>query len=131
MRYPAYVHGGDDDHAFGAIVPDFPGCFAAADNVNDLEAGVQEAIELYCEGEGLGIPEPSDVGELMKDEQYEGGSWMLVSVDIRKLETRTKRVNISFPVNLLVLVDERRAGLHLSRSAFLAMAAEEKLKGRA
>ncbi len=31
MLYPAYIHIGDDQHAHGVTIPDFPGCFSAAD----------------------------------------------------------------------------------------------------
>ncbi len=31
MIYPAYVHLGDAYHAHGVTIPDFPGCFSAAD----------------------------------------------------------------------------------------------------
>ncbi len=27
MLYPVYVHMGDEDHAHGITIPDFPGCF--------------------------------------------------------------------------------------------------------
>jgi len=128
MRYAAYVHAGDDEHAFGAIVPDFPGCFAAADDEIELTDRIQEAIELFCEDEGQAIPEPSRLGNLMKDDQYEGGAWVLVDIDTRKLNTRVKRYNVSLPENLVMELDERARDMHLSRSAFLAIAAEEKLK---
>ncbi len=32
MLYPVYVHQGDAEHAHGVTLPDFPGCFSAADN---------------------------------------------------------------------------------------------------
>ena len=128
MRYPAYIHPGDDQHAFGAIVPDFPGCFAAADDETHLTAAVQEAIELFCEGEGLDMPEPSKLVDLFNDDQYQGGAWVLLDIDIRKLNTRVKRYNVSLPENLVREIDDVRKDLHLSRSAFLALAAEEKLK---
>ena len=99
-----------------------------ADDEANLTAGIQEAIELFCEGESPGVPEPSKLADLMNDHQYQGGAWILVDIDTRRLDSRAKRVNISMPVNLLSLIDERASELHLSRSAFLALAAEEKLK---
>lgn len=58
MLYPVYVHVGDDTHAHGVTVPDFPGCYSAADNWDELPAKIQEAIEVYCEGEDMDIPRP-------------------------------------------------------------------------
>jgi len=62
MIYPVYVHLGDAEHAHGATIPDFPGCFSAADDWQDLPAKIQEAIEVYCEGEALEIPAPTPEG---------------------------------------------------------------------
>lgn len=50
MLYPVYVHPGDADHAHGVTLPDFPGCFCAADDWQALPGVLQEAAELYCEG---------------------------------------------------------------------------------
>lgn len=55
---PVYVHLGDDNHAHGVTIPNFPGCFSAADDWDSLPANIQEAIELYCEGENMEIPVP-------------------------------------------------------------------------
>ena len=30
MLYPAFVELGDKNHAYGVVLPDFPGCFSAA-----------------------------------------------------------------------------------------------------
>ncbi len=56
MLYPVYVHVGDAKHAHGVTVPDFPGCYSAADNWDELPAKIQETIEVYCEGEDMDIP---------------------------------------------------------------------------
>jgi len=128
MRYPVYIHPGDAQHAFGAIVPDFPGCFAAADDENDLTANIQEAIELFCENEVRKVPTPSRLSDLLKDQQYTDGAWVLVDIDTRRLNTRVKRYNVSLPERLVMEVDAARKDLHMSRSAFLAMVAEDKLK---
>jgi predicted RNase H-like HicB family nuclease len=36
MLFPVYVHTGDDTQTRGAEVPDFPGCFSAADSWDEL-----------------------------------------------------------------------------------------------
>jgi predicted RNase H-like HicB family nuclease len=53
MLYPVYVHMGDARHAHGVTIPDFPGCFSAADDWAALPAQVQEAVEVYAKAHHL------------------------------------------------------------------------------
>jgi predicted RNase H-like HicB family nuclease len=46
---------------FAAYVPDLPGCFGAADSIEELEALMPEAIEFHIEGmrlHGEEVPAP-------------------------------------------------------------------------
>lgn len=101
MLYPVYVHVGDENHAYGVTIPDFPGCFSAADAWEALPNMIQEAIELYCEGEDMNIPAPTPLEKLIANPDYEGGAWLLVDVDISLLSTQSIRINISMPENLV------------------------------
>ena len=85
MLYPVYVHQGNTEYADSVTIPDFPGCFSAADNWNELPAMVQEAIELYCEGEDMELPEPSSLEHLIKNREYNNGFWMMLDINISKL----------------------------------------------
>ena len=123
MLYPVYVHLGDDNHAHGVTIPDFPGCFSAADDWDLLPANIQEAIELYCEGEDMEIPVPTSLEKLMSNPEYEGGAWLLVDVDVSRLSTKPIRINISLPENLVQNIDRYAKTHHLTRSGFLARAA--------
>ncbi len=87
MLYPVYVHLGDDANAHGATIPDFPGCFTAADRFDDLPRMAQEAIELWCEGQETELPAPSPLERLAVNPDYQGGVWLLVDVDVSRLET--------------------------------------------
>ena len=131
MIYPAYVHLGDEEHAHGVTLPDFQGCFTAADNYSDIPACVQEAIELHFEGEDFVVPEPSDITALEADEQYEGGVWMLVDVDVNKLESKPMRLNVSLPSHIVKRMDDYATENHLTRSALIVKATEAYLGGRA
>jgi len=123
MLYPAYVHVGDKKHAHGVTIPDFPGCFSAADEWDDLPRMIQEAAEVYFEGEDTAIPSPTPLEQLVDNPDYQGGVWMLVDLDLAKLKVKAKRVNITIPENLLYEID-RFAGQHnLTRSGLLAQAA--------
>jgi predicted RNase H-like HicB family nuclease len=123
MLYPVYVHVGDDKHAHGVTIPDFPGCFSAADDWDSLPDNVQEAIELYCEGEDMEIPVPTPLEEVVTRPEYEGGAWLLVDVDVARLSTKPVRINISLPENLVQSIDRYAKKHHLTRSGFLARAA--------
>lgn len=121
MFYPAYVEMGDKNTAFAAVLPDFPGCYTAVDNLDDLPKAVQESVELYFDGEGFDLPHPSSLPELIKrkaEYDYEG-VWMMFQIDTSKLQTRSKRINITFPENLLCELDSKAKTEHLSRSGYL------------
>jgi predicted RNase H-like HicB family nuclease len=76
--YIAIVHQ-EGDSAYGVSFPDAPGCFSAADELDDLFAMATEALELWEEGmheDGLTIPTTRDLSEIKADpewaESYEG-----------------------------------------------------------
>jgi len=126
MLYPVYVHH-EEGSAFGVTVPDFPGCFSAADSWDDLPRLTQEAIEVHCEGEELGIPVPSPIDELTGDE-YQDGQWVFVDVDLTRLSSKAKRINVTIRESLLSQIDEVVRSKKMNRSGFLAMAAEKELE---
>ena len=124
MIYPVYVHLGDAEHAHGVTIPDFPGCFSAADDWQDLPAKIQEAIEVYCEGEALEIPAPTPLETLTGRAEYQGGVWLLVDVDLVRVRPKAVRLNISLPEPLVARIDSYAKAHRLSRSGFLAQAAD-------
>ena len=50
MRYPIAIEPGDNQHAFGVVVPDLPGCFSAGDSLDEAMAQARETILLHLEG---------------------------------------------------------------------------------
>lgn len=128
MLYPVYVHPGDEDHAHGVTIPDFPGCFSAADRWEDLPSKIQEALELYCEGEDMEIPVPTPLERLASQPEYQDGVWMLTEIDVSRLNTRAMRLNISLPQGLVRRIDAAAKSRHMSRSRFLAQAAAAALE---
>ena len=129
MLYPVYVHPGDGTHSHGVEVPDFPGCFSAADDLQDLPRMVQEAIEVWCEGEGMDLPAPTTLEELATNTDFTGGFWMAVDVDVSRLDVRSSqkpvRLNISLPEGLVHDIDEAARLSGATRSGFLAKAARQ------
>lgn len=127
MLYPAFVHIGDDRHAHGVIFPDFPGCVAAADTWQELPSAAQEAVEAHFAGSKEAIPQPSRLEDLSKDPEYGGGAWMLFDIDLSRVNAKSVRLNISLPERLVQRIDAEAERRRLSRSAFLALAAEREM----
>jgi predicted RNase H-like HicB family nuclease len=128
MLYPVYVHVGDDQHAHGVTFPDFAGCFAAADEWDGLPAAIQEAVQAHFYGEPEAVPQPTALEVLAADPQYQGGVWLLAEVDLARIDTRPVRLNVSFPSNLVQQIDTWASAHHLTRSGFLAKAAQEAMR---
>ena len=129
MLYPVYVHPGDDDHSHGVEVPDFPGCFSAADELHDLPRMVQEAVEVWCDGEDIELPAPSALAKLTTKPEYADGAWMLIDIDVTRLDVRNNqkpiRINISMPAGLVHDIDVAARASGATRSGFLAKAARQ------
>lgn len=123
MLYPAYVHVGDQGHAHGIEFPDFPGCYSAADDWSEINRMAQEAVECHMAGESDPLPSPTPLENLARDARYQNGVWMLVDLDLSRIDPAPKRVNISLPSSLLARIDEFAEVRHMSRSGFLAQAA--------
>ena len=123
MLYPVYVHIGDAKTAHGMSLPDFPGCFSAADNWHDIPQKVQKAVECHMAGEELPIPLATPLEALAKHPDYQDGVWMLLDIDVSKIDPAPHRVNISLPRYLLTEIDNYAKSHGATRSGFLADAA--------
>ncbi|RLA42967.1 MAG: hypothetical protein DRR42_22485 [Gammaproteobacteria bacterium] len=127
MRYPVVIHK-DKSSDYGVTVPDLPGCFSAGETMEDAMTQVVEAIECHLEGllfDGDAIPEAQSVEVHLKNKDFAGGTWALVNVDLSKLASKAKRINITLPERVLALVDEQAKREGESRSGLLARAALE------
>ena len=62
--YFAIVHK-DEDSAFGIHFPDIPGCFSAADDIDDVVPRAIEALGLYADDQQL--PRPRSMDDLRRD----------------------------------------------------------------
>ena len=127
--YPVYVHR-EPESAYGVTFPDFPGCFSASDDLDGLSRLAQEAVEVHFEGEDAEIPPPTAIEELAADPTYEGGFWLLIDIDLAKVNTKSVRLNISLPTRLVGEIDRYAAEHHMTRSGFLARAAQQAMGSR-
>ncbi len=66
-RYAILIEKGPT--SYGAYVPDWPGCVAAAETKGEALKLIREAVEFHLEGmreAGLPIPEPSSTAEYVE-----------------------------------------------------------------
>lgn len=129
MLYPVYVHVGSQSEAHGVVFPDFPGCFSAADAWDELPAAIQEAVEAHFHGEPEAVPPPTPLEQLASNPEYQGGVWVLAEIDLSRINTKPVRLNISLPANLVQQIDTYASAHHLTRSGFLARAAQQAMHG--
>lgn len=128
MLYPLYVHHAAGT-AWGGTFPDFPGCFTAADTLADLPRCAQEAVEVFFEDEDVDIPAPGDIDRLCSQSDFQGGFWLLVDIDLAKVNAKPLRLNVSLPAHLVQRIDRYADAHHMTRSGFLARAALAALAG--
>jgi len=125
----------DADSAWGMWFPDMPGCFPAADEFDDLPRVAAEVLRQHVEAlesNGRVVPDPRPVSEAMSDREVHkslkvGATTMLVP--LLADPGRTVRVNVTVERGLLEQIDEAAESRGLTRSAFLAQAAREKIAG--
>lgn len=126
MKYPVLIHK-DTDTEYGVTIPDIPGCFTAGPTVDQALKNLQEAVELYFEGEDItSPPDVSNIDDLMKNTDLftDGGFWVLADLDFSFLSKETVRVNITVPKYKLAMIDKKAKSMNLSRSAFIVASAE-------
>lgn len=130
-RYVVVVDG--KPGAYGMYVPDMPGCTSMGDTIAELLANAQEALQLWAEdavNSKEGLPKPRSIDAIRKDPEVardlaDGGVLAIVPL---VLETgRPVKANLSLDAGLLAAIDEAAAARGLTRSAFLASAAREKI----
>jgi predicted RNase H-like HicB family nuclease len=84
MRYPAVIEPGNKKQAFGVVIPDLPGCFAAGDSLEEALSSVKEAILLWIDvtlDEGNAIPQPSTV-DAVQGRHPEWADWIWTVVEV-------------------------------------------------
>lgn len=126
MRFPVAIEPGDENHAWGVVVPDLPGCYSAGETLDEAVANAPEAILLHIEGlldDDQALPEPHSLESLRENPEYRGWIWAIVDVDLNALSDKAERVNITLPHRVLRAIDAWTTRHGESRSGFLARAA--------
>ena len=131
MHYFIGVVHQDGNSAYGGHFPDVPGCFSAADDINDLLSNASEALSLHLEGEPL--PEARTLEAIRADKDVAkdlGEGALLLAVPLIRLSGRTAKANITMDAGLLAAVDQCASQRGLTRSSFLADLARREISGQ-
>lgn len=128
MEFLVAVETGDDQRAYGVVVPALPGCFSAGDTLEDALTNAREAILLHVEalldaGENLpAVDTETLVNEFRKDPDRADWILAMVRIDPEALDSTAERINISMPRRVLYTIDRAAAESKKTRSGFLAEA---------
>ncbi|RAI36104.1 type II toxin-antitoxin system HicB family antitoxin [Rhodoplanes serenus] len=125
----------DPDSAFGVWFPDIEGCFSAGETLAEAAANAAVALRQHAESlesAGRTVPpaRPLDAVRVDTDvrEALTAGA-VLIAVPLLSDAGRTVRINVSLDKGLVDQIDDAAAARGLTRSAFLAQAAREKIAG--
>jgi predicted RNase H-like HicB family nuclease len=130
-RYGAIIDG--KRGAYGVVFPDLPGCTAMGRTVDEAIANAAKAARAWAEvaiADGYAVPKPRPIEALHRDPETaaaiaDGGALVIVPLVLDY--GRPAKANLSLDAGLLEAIDEAAAASGLTRSAFIATAAREKI----
>ena len=129
----ALIH--EENGAFGISFPDFPGCVSGGRSLDEAVQRGAETLAFHVAGmieDGDALPVLRTLGDIRRNKAMRGelAGALAVAVPI-ELPGKAVRVNISLDERLLGAIDRTAQTMGESRSAFLARAARERIKGAA
>ncbi len=135
MFYPAYIHSDPDGSASGFSLM-FQAVILLVIRWTTLsrmrEVHCTAHFETLCEmDEELPLPGSVETHLVQRAQDFIGGQWLLVDINMNQFEGRAERINITMPKRLLNKIDTyvRNNPDYANRSAFLAEAARRVLPG--
>ncbi|WP_136618455.1 MULTISPECIES: type II toxin-antitoxin system HicB family antitoxin [Mesorhizobium] len=130
-HYVGILDGADD--VWGVRVPDLPGCHGGGASPEEAIADVTSAVREWVEARATKhpqLPVSRTVAQLLLEDELDtaaGESAVMIPVLIDS--GRPVRANLSLDAGLLAAIDEEAGRRGLTRSAFIASAAREKIEG--
>lgn len=128
-HYVAFVDG--TEGKLGAWVPDAPGCTAMGKDADEALLNITEALREWMAdyvADGRVPPVARSLEALRDDPAADADvAWSAALVPLLLDAGRSVRANISIDAGLLEQIDEAAKRRGLTRSAFLASAAREKI----
>jgi predicted RNase H-like HicB family nuclease len=132
MRYVALIDG--KQGAYGVVLPDLPGCTSAGRTIDEAYSNAVEAVRLWvedAEADGEKLPNTRSLEAVRTDPEVAAaltGGAVIAMVPVLRDTGRPAKANLSLDAGLLEAIDEAAAAHGLTRSAFIASAAREKIK---
>jgi predicted RNase H-like HicB family nuclease len=132
MQYVAVVEK-EADSAFGVWFPDVEGCFSAGDTLDEAVANASAALRQHVESlesAGRQVSAARNVDAVLRDKDVKASlksGALLFAVPLLADAGRTVRINVSLDKALVDQIDEAASLRGLTRSAFIAQAAREKI----
>jgi predicted RNase H-like HicB family nuclease len=130
VHYVAIIDGLETGKMWGVRFPDVPGCVAQAETpeeaISQATAALRNAMAYSRDG-GIEFPKPSGIAEILASGEVRPREAIALIPLIIELG-RTVRVNLTFDAALLAAIDKASKDRGLTRSAFLASAAREKIE---
>jgi predicted RNase H-like HicB family nuclease len=121
--------------AFGVWFPDVEGCFSAGETLEEASVHAVAALRQHAEAlesAGRRLPAARTADAVLRDKDVKAAikvGAVLFAVPLLADAGRTVRINISLDKALVDQIDEAATARGLTRSAFLAQAAREKITG--
>lgn len=132
-RYLAIID--EADGLFGVSFPDAPGCTAMGATQDEAIENAADALAEWVAdviADGGTPPKPRTLAELAASgEITEGAGQIVASIPLLLDSGRLGRANISIDTGLLAEIDEAARRRGVTRSAFLAAAARDKIRAGA
>ena len=125
----------DTDSAFGVWFPDVEGCFSAGETLEEAVANASAALRQHVEAlvsAGQPLSKARAVDAVLRDRDVKASlktGAVLFAVPLLADAGRTVRINISLDKALVDQIDDAASARGLTRSAFIAQAAREKIAG--
>lgn len=109
MLFPIAIERGDDEHAYGVVVPDLPGCFSAGDSFEEALANVRETIQGWLEVRAEykeSIPRASTIETHMDNPDFTDWIWAVVDIDMTPYLGKSHKINVTLPDLLIKRIDD-------------------------
>jgi len=87
MLYPVYIQR-DPGSAWCGQFPDFPGCFVAADTLQEVPSAAQDAVEAHYAFDHDPIPPASTLEQWLNHPDFHGGFWLLAEIDLSRIHAQ-------------------------------------------
>lgn len=123
----------EPDSAFGIWFPDVEGCFSAGDTLEESVSNAAAALRQHVEAlesAGRTVPTARQMDDVLRDKEVrtaiKSGA-VMIAVPLLSDVGRTVRINVSLDKGLVDQIDDAASKRGLTRSAFLAQAAREKI----